>query len=79
MFFVETFSLATLDVVPEGAVVVRVVVADLFDDGYVDAGAKRLNSNKKNLFFKGKGNVILSALLTYPYLNEPNPTQPNLT
>jgi hypothetical protein len=64
MFVVETFSLAALDVVPEGAVVVRVVVADLFDDGHVDAGAKQLNSNKKNLFFKGKGNVILSALLT---------------
>jgi hypothetical protein len=54
MFVVETFSLAALDVVPEGAVVVRVVVADLFDDGHVDAGPKQLHSNKKNLFLKGK-------------------------
>ncbi len=53
MFFVKTFSLATLDVVPEGAVVVRVVIVDLSDDGHVDAGSKQLHSKKK-FFVKGK-------------------------
>jgi hypothetical protein len=64
MFFVKTFSLAALDVVPEGAVVVRVVVADLFDDGHVDPGSKQLHSNQKSCFVKENENVIFSVLLT---------------